>query len=72
MVFCSLSKVTVYGGLSALVYCLWDGGDPGDDRPDPHGRAGREWSGGTDPGIGGTEAMDIMWRWFQWSVGNTD
>jgi hypothetical protein len=55
-----------------LAICLWDGGDPGDDLPDPHSRAGREWSGGTDPGIGGTEAMDIMWRWFQWSVGNTD
>jgi len=55
-----------------LAICLWDGGEPGDDLEDPHGRAGREWSGGTDPGIGGTEAMDIMWRWFQWSVGNTD
>jgi hypothetical protein len=55
-----------------LAICLWDGGEPGDDLVDPHGRAGREWSGGTDPGIGGTGAMDIMWRFFQWSVGNTE
>lgn len=55
-----------------LAICLWDSGPEGDDLLDPHGRAGREWSGGTDPGIGGTEPMDIMWRFFQWSVGNTD
>ena len=52
-----------------LAICLWDSGDPGDDLPDPHGRAGREWSGGTDPGTGGTEPMDIMWRFMQASVG---
>jgi predicted esterase len=55
-------------GCEKLAICLWDGGDPGDDQEDPHGRAGREWSGGTDPGTGGTGAMDIMWRFFQWSV----
>jgi len=53
-----------------LAICLWDSGAPGDDLEDPHGRAGREWSGGTDPGTGGTEAMDIMWRFMQRSVGN--
>jgi len=52
-----------------LAICLWDGGDPGDDLLDPHGRAGREWSGGTDPGTQGTEPMDIMWRFMQRSVG---
>lgn len=48
-----------------LAICLWDGGEPGDDLHDPHGRAGREWSGGTDPGTGGLEPMDIMWRFMQ-------
>jgi len=52
-----------------LAICLWDSGDPGDDLPDPHGRAGREWTGGTDPGTGGTEPMDIMWRFMKASVG---
>jgi hypothetical protein len=52
-----------------LAICLWDGGEPGDDQMDPHGRAGREWSGGTDPGTEGTEPMDIMWRFMQRSVG---
>jgi len=52
-----------------LAICLWDSGEPGDDLPDPHGRAGREWSGGTDPGTDGTEPMDIMWRFMQRSVG---
>jgi len=52
-----------------LAICLWDSGAPGDDLPDPHGRAGREWTGGTDPGTGGTEPMDIMWRFMQASVG---
>ncbi len=52
-----------------LVICLWDSGDPGDDLTDPHGRAGREWSGGDDPGTGGTKPMDIMWRFMQASVG---
>lgn len=55
-----------------LAICLWDGGEPGDDLEDPHGRAGREWSGGTDPGTDGTGAMDIMWRFFQWSVADDD
>jgi len=48
-----------------LAICLWDGGDPGDDLYDPHGRAGREWSGGTNPGTDGLEPMDIMWRFMQ-------
>jgi hypothetical protein len=52
-----------------LAICLWDGGDPGDDLIDPHGRAGREWSGGTDRGTGGMEPMDIMWRFMLHSVG---
>ena len=52
-----------------LAICLWDSGEPGDDLEDPHGRAGREWSGGTDPGTGGTEPMDIMWRFMQAAVG---
>ena len=53
-----------------LAICLWDGGEPGDDLEDPHGRAGGEWSGGINSGTGGTEPMDIMWRFFQMSVGN--
>lgn len=52
-----------------LAICLWDGGESGDDLEDPHGRAGREWSGGTDPGTGGLEPMDIMWRFMKASVG---
>ena len=52
-----------------LAICLWDSGPAGDDYPDPHGRAGREWSGGTDRGTGGTKPMDIMWRFMKASVG---
>jgi predicted esterase len=55
-----------------LAVCLWDGGEPGDDLTDPHSRAGREWAGGVDPGLGGTGAMDIMWRFFQRSVNDDD
>jgi len=51
-----------------LAVCLWDGGEPGDDLTDPHPRAGQEISGGTDPGIGGIEPMDVMWRFMQRSV----
>jgi predicted esterase len=51
-----------------LAVCLWDGGEPGDDLTDPHGRAGRELSGGIDPDIGGTEPMDVMWRFMQRSL----
>ena len=51
-----------------LAVCLWDGGDPGDDLTDPHGRAGRELSGGTDPGTAGIEPMDVMWRFMQRAV----
>jgi len=69
-----------------LAICLWDGGERGDDLVPTesdddsgapkviagatHERAGREWIGGTFPGMGGTDPMDIMWRFFQWSVGN--
>ena len=49
--------------------CLFDTARRGDDKPDPHGRTGREWTGGTDPGTGGTEPMDVMWRFMQRSVG---
>ena len=52
-----------------LAICLWDSGDPGDDLPDPHSRAGQEWTGGTDPGTGGLDPMDIMWRFMKASVG---
>jgi predicted esterase len=52
-----------------LAICLWDSGPAGDDYPDPHGRAGKEWTGGTDRGTGGTKPMDIMWRFMKASVG---
>jgi hypothetical protein len=55
-----------------LAICLWDTLERGDDIGDSHGRAGRDWSGGTDPGTGGGLPMDIMWRFMQWSVGNTE
>jgi poly(3-hydroxybutyrate) depolymerase len=51
-----------------LAICLFDGGEPGDDLTDPHSRAGQELSGGTDPGTGGVEPMDVMWRFMQSSV----
>jgi len=51
-----------------LAICLWDGGEPGDDLTDPHGRAGSELSGGTDAGTGGIAPMDVMWRFMQSSV----
>jgi hypothetical protein len=51
-----------------LAICLWDSGPAGDDYLDPHGRAGREWTGGTYRGIGGIKPMDIMWRFMQASV----
>ena len=51
-----------------LAICLFDSGEPGDDLTDPHGRAGQELSGGTDPGTGGVEPMDVMWRFMQRSV----
>ena len=58
-----------------LAICLWDGGEHGDDWVTvgigaTHQRSGREWIDGTNSGTGGTEPMDIMWRFFQWSVGN--
>ena len=58
-----------------LAVCLWDGGESGDDSVTTgvgatHERSGREWVGGVDPGIGGIDPMDIMWRFFQWSVSN--
>lgn len=51
-----------------LAICLWDTGLPGDDIGDTHSQAGRDWSGGTDPGTGGIEPMDIMWRFMQAAV----
>jgi hypothetical protein len=54
-----------------LAICLWDSGPPGDDYPDPHGRAGREWTGRTNRGTEGTKPMDIMWRFMQASVDNS-
>jgi len=55
--------------------CQCDGGERGDDWVTvgigaTHARSGREWVGGADPGTGGTDPMDIMSRFFQWSVGN--
>lgn len=57
------------GSCEKLTICLWDSGPAGDDYPDPHGRAGREWTGGTYRGTGGTKSMDIMWRFMKASVG---
>jgi hypothetical protein len=53
-----------------LAICLWDSGPAGDDYPDPHGRAGKGWTGGTYRGTGGNKPMDIMWRFMQAAVGN--
>ena len=58
-----------------LAICLWDGGQRGDDGfitgvGANHLRSGREWIGGADLGTDGTDSIDIMWRFFQWSVGN--
>jgi hypothetical protein len=63
--FHCFTKDAANASCEKLALCLWDGGEPGDDLHDPHGRAGREWSGGTDPGTGGLEPMDIMWRFMQ-------
>ena len=61
------------GTCEKLAICLWDTEAPGDDVGDTHfPYAFYDWSGGTDPGTGGNEPMDIMWRFFQWSVGNTN
>jgi len=65
------TKDAANASCESLAVCLWDGGEPGDDLTDPHGRAGRELSGGTDPGTAGTEPMDIMWRFMQRSVEST-
>ena len=58
-----------------LVICFWDGGQRGDDGVitgvgATHVRSGWEWIGGADPGTNGTDPIDIMWRFFQWTVGN--
>ena len=58
-----------------LAICLWNGGERGDDGVPAgvdatHARFGREWIGGEDPGTDGTDPIDIMWCFFQWSVGN--
>jgi hypothetical protein len=55
-----------------LAICLWDTLERGDDIGDTHGPASRDWRGGIDPGTDGGLPMDIMWRFMQWSVGNTD
>jgi hypothetical protein len=53
-----------------LAICLWDTGVPGDDVGDSHYPwAANDWNGGTYPGTGGIEPMDIMWRFMQASVG---
>ena len=52
-----------------LAICLWDSGEPGDEADYTHAQAGDEWIGGTDPGTGGIEPMDIMWRFMKASVG---
>jgi hypothetical protein len=53
-----------------LAICLWDTEAPGDDVGDSHyPYAANDWQGGTDPGTGGIEPMDIMWRFMQASVG---
>jgi len=52
------------------VICLWDTQVRGDDVGDTHFPwAFDDWSGGTDPGTGGLEPMDIMWRFMKASVG---
>lgn len=53
-----------------LAICLWDTQERGDDIGDTHYQAFFDWAGGTDPGTGGTDPMDIMWRFFQWSANN--
>jgi hypothetical protein len=53
-----------------LVICLWDTEERGDDVGDTHFPwVFFDWSGGTDPGTGGNEPMDIMWRFMKASVG---
>jgi hypothetical protein len=53
-----------------LAVCLWDHGERGDDVGDSHWPyAADDWKGGTHPGTGGTEPMDIMWRFMQAAVG---
>lgn len=64
-VFHCFTKDAANARCEKLAICLWDGGEPGDDLHDPHGRAGREWTGGVDPGTEGLEPMDIMWRFMQ-------
>jgi predicted esterase len=69
--FC-FTKDAQRGGQSCekLAICLWDHGERGDDVGDTHyPYATNDWRGGTDPGTGGTEPMDIMWRFMQASVG---
>jgi hypothetical protein len=61
-----------WGGRSCekLAICLWDHGEPGDDVGDSHyPYAADDWNGGSYPGTGGLEPMDIMWRFMQASVG---
>jgi hypothetical protein len=52
-----------------LAICLWDTEERGDDVGDTHWPyAANDWKGGTYPGTGGIEAMDIMWRFMKASV----
>ena len=70
-VYC-FTKDAQRGGRSCdkLAICLWDHGERGDDVGDSHWPyAADDWKGGTDPGTGGTEPLDIMWRFMKASVG---
>jgi hypothetical protein len=61
-----------WGGRSCekLAICLWDHGERGDDVGDSHyPYAADDWNGGSYPGTGGLDPMDIMWRFMQASVG---
>ncbi len=55
-----------------LAICLWDSAPEGDQGDSHFPNAFFDWSGGTDPGTGGTQAMDIMWRFMQASVADND
>ena len=71
--FNCFTKDTENGTCEKLAVCLWDTEQRGDDVGDTHfPYAFYDWSGGTDLGTGGNEPMDIMWRFFQWSVGNAN
>jgi hypothetical protein len=59
--------------------CLWDGGQGGDDvaakasdskavQLKMMGVTRARWTGGDGPELGGIAPMDVIWRFFQWSV----